>query len=640
MLRSADVGSVVSPAKPVFQSVIDLGLRDVGVKNQPRRLAAHFGKSSLLFAVSWVISVVAVCAVLRQTGAHASVIAAIAVAWTAALLALAIRMTKRSPVVVMRLTADGGTKTVLWLIAPYLLLGAPAVVVAGPVGIPVLVLGLGIALFVWRRRDHVPEVLRELRPLLAEDEPVLGDGVGLVQGLRGGYDAFRLVVATDRRLLVAASTRSKGPFLLVDVPYRTVDRFGVEWPYRGRLGKLSLIIAGADGAPSETHVVSQIAPANLVSIARALRLNGVATDDPEAVVEAERAWEEAKRGAKAREPLLDRNAMSTGQFDRGLWLLLALAAVGYWLNPLGAWIDSGVLVLLITAVLCVVSGYVSGTKSSLAYIVPLNLLVLPSFLFAEPLGVVALMIVLSMVAAMGLWAGSALRQARVRRVGASAAPTVRPRPEPAPGSLRQAVSGRRLIRISGVVVAVVVGLVAIASAAGFDPATLRMVVDEAFANQQPVDGRSNLTGNDASLTYTPRPDLKEFIVDEDWDAGPNDGARWELRTSFTKGYNVVSLTHYIFDNPRLDNPRAVREFIAGKDREHSRIADTTVTHTERVVDGRKGYVWTHGNSRGYWHHAVWFPQPVHSIRVECVAKKQVSRFKRLCSEALESLEFH
>lgn len=82
------------------------------------------------------------------------------------------------------------------------------------------------------------------------------------------------------------------------------------------------------------------------------------------------------------------------------------------------------------------------------------------------------------------------------------------------------------------------------------------------------------------------------------------------------------------------------DFVAGKDREHSRIAGEKVSHTERVVDGRKGYVWTHGNSRGYWHYAVWFPQPVHTIRVECIAKKQESRFRRLCSEAVESLEFH
>lgn len=159
------------------------------------------------------------------------------------------------------------------------------------------------------------------------------------------------------------------------------------------------------------------------------------------------------------------------------------------------------------------------------------------------------------------------------------------------------------------------------------------------AAQLPVDGKSNLTGNAASLTYTPGPALHEFVTDEDWGAGPNDGARWELRSSFTKGENSIVLAHYIFDDPRLDDPASVAEFVADKDDEHSRFAGYRLSHTERLTDGRTGYVWTHGNRHGYWHYAVWFPQPVHSIRVECIAKNDVRRFKRLCHEALDSLEF-
>ena len=170
--------------------------------------------------------------------------------------------------------------------------------------------------------------------------------------------------------------------------------------------------------------------------------------------------------------------------------------------------------------------------------------------------------------------------------------------------------------------------------------SLRLAVDELTVEQVPADGRSNLTGGAASLTYTTGPGLKEFIADEHWDAGPNDGARWELRSSFTKGENVVSLAHYVFDAPRLDDAVAVAGFVADKDREHSRIAEHRVRHTERVVDGRKGYVWTHRNDRGFWHYAAWFPQPVHTVRVECVAKRQERRFRRLCSEAIGSLRFH
>jgi hypothetical protein len=152
-------------------------------------------------------------------------------------------------------------------------------------------------------------------------------------------------------------------------------------------------------------------------------------------------------------------------------------------------------------------------------------------------------------------------------------------------------------------------------------------------------GGRTFTGNAASFSYTTGPDLREFVTDEDWDAGPNDGARWELRSSFTKRYNVVSLAHYIFE-PHIDDPTAVADFVADKDREHERLAGFDVTHTERVVDGRKGYVWNHGSHSGYWYYAAWFPQPVHTVRVECIARKQRERFERLCSEAMRSLDFH
>jgi hypothetical protein len=103
---------------------------------------------------------------------------------------------------------------------------------------------------------------------------------------------------------------------------------------------------------------------------------------------------------------------------------------------------------------------------------------------------------------------------------------------------------------------------------------------------------------------------------------------------------VVSLAHYIFDDPPLDDSAAVAEFVAGKDREHSKSAGERMTHKQRVIDGRKGYVWTHIGRGGYWLYSAWFPHPVHSIRVECVAKQQTDRFKRLCAEAIGSLEFH
>jgi hypothetical protein len=637
---------VVRPSTPNFQSVVDLGLRDVGVKSEPRRLAAHFGKALVPLLILFVLSVGALCVIVRETAVGAWVAVPFVLGWAAVVAALAVRTAKRSPQVVVKVSAEGTNQSTWLLIVPFLLVALSALLQGDPLLIPVVVLMAIMVLLVWRARGRVPDVLRELRFLLAAHESVLGDGVGVVPGVQNGREALRLVVATDRRLLVTASTRSKGPFLLVDVPYRDVSRFGIEWKYWGRVGELSLTAPGADGAPSETHIISSIAPANLVSIAQALSSNGVPPDDPAAVSEAQAAWErareEARRRAESREPLLDREAMSTQDFDRGLWLLLALSVFVFWIDPLGLAELSDPLVpgLAIAIALGVICGYVSGTRSSLAYVVPFSLLVVPTFFYTEAEGVILLMIALSMFAAIGLLAGARLRRLRTERASVDAERAASPKPRPARGSLRYAISGIGLSRISGILLAAVVALVTAAAIFGLDPSMLRLAVEEATAKQLSVDGRSNLNGNAASLTYTPGPDLKELIKDEHWGAGPNDGARWELRSSFTKGYNVVSLAHYIFVEPRLDDPAAVADFVADKDREHSRVARHSVTHTERVVDGRKGYVWKHRARDRSWQYSAWFPQPVNSVRLECVAKKQEDRFRRLCAEAIGSLEFH
>jgi hypothetical protein len=623
-------------SKPAFHSVVDLGLRDVGVTNDPRRLAAQFGKSSIRLLALAVLFAFAVCAIVRGTGAAAWVVVPLGLVLTAGLFLLTLRMASRSPVVAVKVSSAGANQA-MWLVhAPLLLLVPALVLLRDPLLIPMVVPSAIMAVLLWRGRARVPEVLRELRPLLAEGESVLGDGIGLAPGARNWHDAFRLVVATDRRLIVATSPRSTERFLLVDVPYRRVSGFGIEWKYRGRVGELSLAVDG------ETQVIRGVVPANLISVARALQSHGVHTDDPAAVFEAERAWEEAQRRGERRERLLDPAAINTRGFDRGLWLLLGLSAVAFYVNPfgvgLGASRDSVPLVLVVPA-LCAVCAYVSGTRSSLAYLVPLNLFICPAFFFVDASDVMVVMLVLTVLGAVGLWAGSALREVTAGRSREPAGKATDPARPAARGTLRYAISGMRLVRISAALLVAVAALVVIGAAFGFDSTTLRLAIEEATAKQVPVDGRSNLTGNAASLTYTPGPDLHEFITDANPHSAANDGARWELRSSFAQGYNVVSLAHYVFE-PRLDDAAAVARFLARKDRDHSRLAGSPVSHTERVVDGRKGYVWSHRGRRGYWFYSAWFPQPIHSVRVECIARRQKGRFKRLCAEAVGSLEFH
>jgi hypothetical protein len=611
----------MKPTKPIYQSVVDLGLRDVGLRNDPRRFFGQLGKATLAGFALLFVSLVALCAFLAVTGVGAWVVGPVLLLLVTAGVVLMLRAMKRTAPLVVKVRAEGTNQATWLLVIPQLLSLAACVVLLWDLRlIPVVALAGLVVVLAWRGRGRLPEALRELRVQLGENETVIGDGVGMARDARTRRDAARLVVATDRRVLVTRSPRADGPLVVLDAPYAEVTRFGIEWRLRGRVGVLELTAPGDDGQP-HTHTVGSIAPLNLLSIARALASHGVATDDPDVLVEAERTWEETQRG-EAVKPILDRAAMSTGAFDRGLWLLVAVSAVLFHVVTIGLWAS----VALVGAV-CVLCGYWSGTRSALAYLLPLNLIMAPAIFYANASIVILLMLFVSAVAGAGLWAGAALRH---RSPGT---------PEQRTG-LRHAVSGLSLVRTSGGLLAALLALIVIGALLGFEPRTLGLAISEVTAKELPADGRSNLTGDAASLSYTPGPGLREFIKDEHFDAGPNDGARWELRTSVSRGDNVVSLAHYIFADPWLDSPAAIADFVADKDDEHSRIARRRVTHTTRVVDGRTGYVWTHESGGGYWHHVAWFPAPVHSIRIECVSNRQVERFKRLCAEAMRTLEFH
>ena len=635
------------PSKPIFQCVVDLGLRDVGVRNDPRRHGAYYGKTSIQLFGGAFLSVCVMCAIVGRIGAGAWIVVPFALASTAGLFLLIVRMATRSPMVVLKVNSEG-TNQAAWLaIAPFVLVDLAALLSGSFLAIPLVVLTVTMAVLVWRGRGRVPEVLRELRPLLAADEAVLGDAIGLVPRTFRWKDAFRLVVATDRRLLVAASTSPAEQLLLVDVPYQRVSRFGFDWKHWGRAGSLSLTVSGADGAPSETHVINYVAPAHLVSIARALQSNGVQADDPAALAEAERAWGEAVERAKQarpegglRKPRLDAAAMNTPDFDHGLWLLFGLAALTFYVNPFGVGIGASrnedVALLLLVPLVCGVCGYVSRTEASLAYLVPLNLLAVPTFFFWPADYVIAMMFMLSAVAAGGLWVGAKLRETTAGP--ATADVPVGPAQRPAPGSLRHALSAVRLIRITGGMLAVMAALVVTSAASGIELTSVRLAVDELIGKQLPVDGKSDLTGGAASIRYTPGPDLHEFITDKQLDADSDAGARWELRSSWTKGYNLISLATYRPDPP-LNNTAAVKDFLARKDREHSQLAGRSVTHAELTVAGRKGYYWRHDSERGYDYFAAWFPQSVSSVRLECISKNQRKKFERLCGEAIRSLKF-
>ena len=52
--------------EPAFHAVIDLGRRDVGVTNRPRRVAAHLGKGFVPLVAAAVLYAVAACLLIRS----------------------------------------------------------------------------------------------------------------------------------------------------------------------------------------------------------------------------------------------------------------------------------------------------------------------------------------------------------------------------------------------------------------------------------------------------------------------------------------------------------------------------------------------------------------------------------------------
>jgi len=204
-----------------------------------------------------------VCAVLRRVGADAWVLMAFILAWTGAAAVVALLALRRAPIAVVKVRA-AGTNHATWPVLAHLAL---LVLAAALTGRPALLL------------------------------TVEGDGFGLDRGARRRSDAPSVVAATDRRLLLASAAG------VAALPYSGIERFSIAWKVRGRAGELALT---ADGAP---RAVASLAPANLLSIARALRGHGVHAEDPVAIDVAETAWAEALVRTGAREPFFEREAI-------------------------------------------------------------------------------------------------------------------------------------------------------------------------------------------------------------------------------------------------------------------------------------------------------------------------------------------
>src|SRR5687768_8764977 len=158
-------------SRRAIQSVVDLGLRDVGVRNEPRRFAVHFAKWFVPLAALIALSIAALCAVVIKTDVGAaSAVAAFMVMWTVGGFLVAVQMARRSPPMVIKIRADGANQAAGLMIVPSLLLALGGVLLGHLLALPLLVLTVLMVLVVWRARGRIPDMLRRLQPLLASGE--------------------------------------------------------------------------------------------------------------------------------------------------------------------------------------------------------------------------------------------------------------------------------------------------------------------------------------------------------------------------------------------------------------------------------------------------------------------------------------
>lgn len=153
-----------------------------------------------------------------------------------------------------------------------------------------------------------------------------------------------------------------------------------------------------------------------------------------------------------------------------------------------------------------------------------------------------------------------------------------------------------------------------------------------------ADGRSNMPGGLATLSFTPLPGQRELVRSRSVDA-PHDGSEWfvSMPDSSETGSNYAVLAYYVF-KPPLDTDAAMREARAAEQRNASNMAADPIVFKTIDVDGRRADEFRFTMPGGDRALRVWIFGPVHSFRFDCRVGAGQDRLWRQCDELLESLK--
>lgn len=154
----------------------------------------------------------------------------------------------------------------------------------------------------------------------------------------------------------------------------------------------------------------------------------------------------------------------------------------------------------------------------------------------------------------------------------------------------------------------------------------------------PVDGKSNLTSNAASVEYPQGTAVSEFT-----EPGPA-GETWTAYTQIDNPSSEVEL--WDRTDAKLTDEAAITQFVAEKTVSNSETAGRNVDPKIVKVDGKRGYLWEYqsspnSDSNGAKVVSLWVPGTQRSIRVRCEMQlAELERAEAMCNSAIKTLKIN
>lgn len=154
----------------------------------------------------------------------------------------------------------------------------------------------------------------------------------------------------------------------------------------------------------------------------------------------------------------------------------------------------------------------------------------------------------------------------------------------------------------------------------------------------PVDGKSNLPGDLALVTYKPAEHQFESVSEDEPTGYAQGGLNWSLSRWTPTGRSIIGLRQSTGE-PRLTSEARIRRFIKIKADENNEIAGAVVPYREIAIGHRRAFLWTYHDRQNWWHLRAWFPGK-HSFRYSCrKMPDDPVDFETQCIETLRTIKF-